>query len=71
MTLKKMNHEFKNKALSYDAQPNHQPCIKLSFFFNKLPDVSYEQFHRHVHLPSTNHHYYPLMVCSGRLFMQI
>lgn len=47
MTLKKIDHEFKNEALSYDATPNYQPCIKLSFFFNKLPEVSYEQFHRH------------------------
>ena len=47
MTLKKIDHEFQNKALNYDATPNYQPCIKLSFFFYKLPDVSYEQFHRH------------------------
>ena len=47
MTLKKIDHEFKNKSLSYDAEPNYQPCIKLSFWFNKLPEVSYEQFHRH------------------------
>ncbi|KAK5139415.1 hypothetical protein LTR04_003601, partial [Oleoguttula sp. CCFEE 6159] len=33
--------------LSYDAKPNHQPYVKLTFFFNKLPHVSYEQFHRH------------------------
>jgi hypothetical protein len=47
MTLKKIDHEFKNDSLSYDAKPNYQPCIRLSFWFNKLPDVSYEQFHRH------------------------
>ncbi|KAK1059742.1 hypothetical protein LTR12_007589 [Friedmanniomyces endolithicus] len=47
MTLKKIDHEFKNKALSYNAAPNYQPCIKLSFFFNKKPEVSDEQFHRH------------------------
>lgn len=47
MTLKKVDHAFNHQALSYDAAPNYQPCVKLSFFFNKLPEVSYEQFHRH------------------------
>lgn len=47
MTLKKLDHQFKHEALSYDADPNYQPCVKLSFFFNKLPEVSYEQFYRH------------------------
>ncbi|TKA75001.1 hypothetical protein B0A55_02647 [Friedmanniomyces simplex] len=47
MTLKKIDHGFKNDALSYDATPNYQPCIKLSFFFNKRPEVSHEQFHKH------------------------
>ena len=47
MTVKKIDHAFKNEQLSYDAKPNYQPCVKLSFFFNKLPEVSYEQFHRH------------------------
>ncbi|KAK5692415.1 hypothetical protein LTR97_010723 [Elasticomyces elasticus] len=47
MTLKKIDHTFKNEALSYDTAPNYQPCIKLSFFFNKLPEVSDEMFHRH------------------------
>lgn len=47
MTLKKLDHQFNHQALSYDAEPNYQPCVKLSFFFNKLPEVSYEQFHRH------------------------
>lgn len=47
MTLKKIDHEFKHSQLSYEATPNTQPCIKLSFWFNKLPNVSDEQFHRH------------------------
>jgi len=50
MTLKKLDHGFKNDALSYDASPNYQPCVKLSFFFNKKPEVSDEQFHRSVTL---------------------
>jgi hypothetical protein len=47
MVHQKIDHDFKNEQLSYDAKPNYQPCIKLSFWFNKLPEVSYEQFHRH------------------------
>jgi len=47
MTFKKIAHQFKHEELSYDQLPNYQPCIKLSFYFNKLPEVSYEQFHRH------------------------
>lgn len=47
MTHKQIDHDFKNQQLSYGEAPNYQPCIKLSFFFNKLPDVSYEQFHHH------------------------
>lgn len=47
MTLKKVDHDFKNQSLSYEAKPNYQPYIRLSFWFKKLPEVSYEQFHRH------------------------
>ena len=47
MTLKKIDHSFKNAKLSYDAEPNYQPYIRLSFYFNKLPEVSYEHFHKH------------------------
>ncbi|RDW77736.1 hypothetical protein BP6252_05789 [Coleophoma cylindrospora] len=47
MPHKPIPHTFTNPELSYDAQPNIQPCIKLSFFFNKLPEVSHEHFYRH------------------------
>lgn len=47
MVLKKIDYQFKHEQLSYDAKPNYQPCVKLSFYFSKLPNVSYEQFHRH------------------------
>jgi len=47
MTLTKINHEFAFTQLSYDAKKNIQPCVKLSFYFNKLPEVSYEQFYGH------------------------
>jgi len=40
-------HDFKYPQLAYDAEPNSQPYIKLSFFFSKLPEVSYEYFHKH------------------------
>jgi hypothetical protein len=42
-----MPHDFKVPQLSYDAEPNVQPYIRLSFFFQKLPHISYEQFYRH------------------------
>ena len=47
MTLTKIDHKFTYPQLSYDAKPNIQPCIKLTFYFNKLPNVSYEQFYGH------------------------
>jgi hypothetical protein len=47
MTLTKIDHKFTFPQLSYDAPKNTQPCIKLSFYFNKLPEVSYEQFYGH------------------------
>ncbi|KAK3066623.1 hypothetical protein LTR53_016955 [Teratosphaeriaceae sp. CCFEE 6253] len=47
MTLTKIDHPFQNPPLAYDAAPNHQPGIKISFFFNKLPHVSDEHFFRH------------------------
>jgi hypothetical protein len=47
MTLKKISHQFAHPELSYEAKPNIQPCIKLTFYFNKLPEVSYDQFYGH------------------------
>ena len=47
MTLKKIEHEFAYDQLSYEAKPNTQPSIKLSFFFKKLPGVSDDHFYRH------------------------
>jgi hypothetical protein len=43
MTLKKLDRQFANPELSYEAKPNIQPYIKLTFFFSKLPNVSFEQ----------------------------
>jgi hypothetical protein len=39
------DHKFGLKQLEF-GKVNKQPFLKLSFFFNKLPDVSYEHFHR-------------------------
>jgi len=47
MTLTKIDHKFTFPQLSYDATPNTQGSIKLTFYFSKLPDVSYEQFYGH------------------------
>ncbi|KAF2404504.1 hypothetical protein EJ06DRAFT_526587 [Trichodelitschia bisporula] len=47
MTHAKIDHKFSYDELAYDTPKNYQPCVKLSFFFNKLPNVSYEHFHRH------------------------
>jgi hypothetical protein len=47
MTLTKIDHQFTYPQLSYDATPNTQNYIKLSFYFNKLPNVSYDQFYGH------------------------
>jgi hypothetical protein len=33
--------------LDYNAEPNFQPCIKVSVFFRKIDSVSYETFFGH------------------------
>ena len=43
----RINHQFNYPELSYDTEPNFQPCIKVSAFFKKLPSVSYETFFEH------------------------
>jgi hypothetical protein len=40
--LQKIDHQFANPQLSYDAEPNHQSYVKTWFFFKKLENVSYE-----------------------------
>lgn len=48
MTLTKIDHKFTYPdKLGYDAKPNTQDCVKLTFYFSKLPNVSYEQFYGH------------------------
>ena len=43
----RINHRFNYPELSYDTEPNFQPCIKVSVFFKKLHSVSYEAFFEH------------------------
>ncbi|TPX08632.1 uncharacterized protein E0L32_009971 [Thyridium curvatum] len=43
----RISHKFTYDTLSYDAGVHYQPCVKVSFYFKKLPDVSYDHFHQH------------------------
>ncbi|CAI6094028.1 unnamed protein product [Clonostachys chloroleuca] len=43
----RIDHKFNFELFDYDTPENFQPCIKLEFFFYKLPDVSSEHFHKH------------------------
>jgi hypothetical protein len=49
MANKRVDHEFTFPELAYGSKVNYQPGIRLSFFFKKLPHVSYEQFMEHYH----------------------
>ncbi|KAK5451325.1 hypothetical protein LTS15_008089 [Exophiala xenobiotica] len=42
-----IQHDFVFDRLSPEAKPNHQPYVKLTFFFKKRSDISYEDFHKH------------------------
>ncbi|KAI1614607.1 EthD domain-containing protein [Exophiala viscosa] len=42
-----LQHDFVFDRLSPEAKPNHQPYVKLTFFFKKRADISYEDFHKH------------------------
>ncbi|KAF2677360.1 hypothetical protein K458DRAFT_447012 [Lentithecium fluviatile CBS 122367] len=56
MVHNKIDHKFSNPSLEWDAKENYQPCIKLSFFFKKLPDVDDDHFqmhYNHVHADLT------------------
>lgn len=47
MAFTKIHHNFIHPELSYDAEPNFQPCIKVSVFFKKRDSMSYETFFGH------------------------
>jgi hypothetical protein len=47
MAINRVDHQFKYSEFSYDAEPNFQPAIKVSVFFNKKEDISYETFFDH------------------------
>ncbi|KAF2465272.1 uncharacterized protein BDR25DRAFT_318525 [Lindgomyces ingoldianus] len=56
MVHNKIDHKFALKFFDWDTKENHQPCIKLSFFFKKLPDVDDDHFqmhYNHVHADLT------------------
>ncbi|KAL5391787.1 hypothetical protein DPSP01_001076 [Paraphaeosphaeria sporulosa] len=56
MVHEKVNHTFSNDRFNWDAGENYQPCIKLSFFFKKLPNVDDDHFqmhYNHVHADLT------------------
>jgi hypothetical protein len=47
MSFTKIDHKFTHPQLDYNAEPNFQPCIKVSVFFRKIDSVSYETFFGH------------------------
>ncbi|KAF2119703.1 hypothetical protein BDV96DRAFT_642714 [Lophiotrema nucula] len=59
MVHNKIDHRFVNPELEWDQKENYQPCIKLSFFFKKLPNVDDDHFQMHY-----NHVHSDLTVAS-------
>ncbi|KAF9889462.1 hypothetical protein FE257_007364 [Aspergillus nanangensis] len=47
MTFQKIDHQFTYPSLSYTAEPNFQPAIKVSVLFRKREGVSHETFFGH------------------------
>ncbi|KAL3486077.1 EthD domain-containing protein [Aspergillus germanicus] len=43
----KPDHKFKHPELSFAAEPNFQPAIKVSVYFKKLDNITYETFYHH------------------------
>ncbi|KAF1978719.1 hypothetical protein BU23DRAFT_577006 [Bimuria novae-zelandiae CBS 107.79] len=62
MVHNKINHHFNNPPLEWDARDNYQPCIKLSFFFKKLPDVDDDHFQMHYN------HVHADLIVAAKLF---
>lgn len=40
-------HQFTYPQLSHDVTANAQPYIRVSFFFKKRPEISYDQFFKY------------------------
>ncbi|KAH7377327.1 hypothetical protein BKA66DRAFT_572128 [Pyrenochaeta sp. MPI-SDFR-AT-0127] len=56
MVHNKIHHQFANPRFEWDVKENYQPCIKLCFFFRKLPsvsDVHFQMHYNHVHADLT------------------
>lgn len=47
MPWQKIEHQFANAKLSYNSEPNFQPCIKVSVFFKKIDSIDYDTFFGH------------------------
>lgn len=47
MPHEQTEHEFANPELSYDGEPNFQPCLRVSVFFNKNEKIDYDTFYGH------------------------
>lgn len=47
MTWDKIDHEFTYPSLNYESEANWQPALKVSVFFRKKEDISYETFFGH------------------------
>ncbi|TPX08254.1 uncharacterized protein E0L32_001850 [Thyridium curvatum] len=43
----RIDYDFVHEKLSYDAGVYYQPCVKVSLYFKKLPNVSWEHFSKH------------------------
>ncbi|CAK7204330.1 hypothetical protein SEUCBS139899_007085 [Sporothrix eucalyptigena] len=46
-THERIDHDFTYPLFDYTTPIKYQPCIKVSLFFRKRPDVSYEHFYKH------------------------
>jgi hypothetical protein len=47
MAWKKIEHQFTHQQLSYESEPNYQPCIKVSVFFKKIDSIDHDTFFGH------------------------
>ncbi|KAF2006270.1 hypothetical protein P154DRAFT_570334 [Amniculicola lignicola CBS 123094] len=61
MVHNKINHKFNFPEFEWEKKENYQPCIKLSFFFKKLPTVDDDHFQMHY-----NHVHSDLTVASKK-----
>src|ERR1700753_3794746 len=58
-------HSFRLSKLAYGQEYNIKPYIRISVFFNKKPDISYEYFQNH------RHHVHADLVTSMRAYKDL